>query len=306
MNGSRFVARGRGLAVVALLLAMLFWAANFLIGETAVRSIDPLSLNFWRWALAAPLLVGLAIAIERPDGRTIARALPRLAVLGVLGMIGFSLSLYIALETTSAVSASLVSAVSPVLIAITATIALRERLHALVAIGLVLGLIGVVTVVTEGSLAVLAGLTLAPGDLWILLAVVCWSAYTVAGRSASAIPPITTIAVQAATATIIQAPFLAVFGLDLPETGSEWGSLAFIVLLTSMAAYLLWNLALRAIPTSTAGIFLNVIPVYTVILAVIFGQPITGSDLVGGALVLAGVLLATLRVRPRATPGAPA
>ena len=110
--------KGQGVAIAALIAATLFWAGNYVVGEIAVASIDPLSLSFLRWVIAAPVLLVVAAVLERPDWRAVLRALPRLAILGSLGMIGFVLPLYIALQTTTAVSASIIGAICPVLIAV--------------------------------------------------------------------------------------------------------------------------------------------------------------------------------------------
>jgi len=79
---------------------------------------------------------------------------------------------------------------------------------------------------------------------------------------------------------------------------------AFIVVLPSIGSYLLWNVALRRIPAANAGVTLNLIPVFVVVIAVVLGGAITIADLLGGALVLGGVLLATIR-RQRAAVDPP-
>ena len=290
--------RGRGAAIAALVATTVFWAGNYVVGEIAVRSIDPLSLTFLRWAIATPILLVLAAIIERPDWRAALRALPRLAVLATLGMIGFVLPLYEALRTTTAVSAALISSVCPLLIALVAGIALRERPGGRMIAGLLVGLAGVVLVVSKGSLDALLRLDLAPGDLWVLLAVVCWTAYTVLGRRAAGVPPITSVAVQSACATILMLPAVAILGVHLPTQAPAIASLAFIVALPTIGSYLLWTIALRRIPAAGAGIFLNLIPVFTVVIALALGETIAPAEYVGGALVLAGVLLATWTGRP--------
>lgn len=301
----REIPRGRGLALAALVAASLFWAGNYTVGALAVGSIDPISLTFLRWALAAPILLVLAAIIERPDWRAALRSLPKLAGLGVLGMIGFVAPLYEALRHTTAVSASVISAICPVLIAVVAAIALRERPTGGMIGGLAIGLVGVLVVVSKGSIAVLTSLDLNIGDLWVLIAVICWTAYTVLGRRVNTVPPITSVGLQAASVTILLAPVVAILGLQVPTDAPTWGAVAFIVILPSIGSYLLWNMALRRIPAASAGVTLNLIPVFVVVIAVVFGGAITIADLVGGALVLGGVLLASVRRRHAAMSSAP-
>lgn len=295
MNRPPLSGRSRGAAIAALVAAALFWAGNYTVGASAVQSVDPISLTFLRWAMAAPVLLLLAAVIERPDWRAALRALPRLAGLGVLGMVGFATPLYEALRHTTAVSASIISAICPVLIAVVAAVALRERPTRGMIGGLAVGLVGVLVVVSKGSIAALTSLDLNIGDLWVLIAVICWTAYTVLGRRVNTVPPITSVGLQAACVAVLLVPVVAVLGLQVPTTGPTWGALAFIVLLPSIGSYLLWNIALRRIPAANAGITLNLIPVFVVVIAVVLGGAITLADLLGGALVLGGVLLATIR-----------
>ena len=295
MDRSASPAAARGPAILALVAATLFWAGNYTVGAAAVQSIDPISLTFLRWVFAAPVLLALAAIIERPDWRAAVRALPRLAGLGALGMIGFVAPLYEALRHTTAVSASVISAICPVLIAVVAAIALRERPTSRMIAGLAIGLVGVLVVVSKGSIAALTSLDLNIGDLWVLIAVLCWTAYTVLGRRVNTVPPITSVGLQAASVTILLTPVVAVLGLQVPADGPTWGAVAFIVVLPSIGSYLLWNMALRRIPAASAGITLNLIPVFVVVIAVAFGGAITVADLIGGVLVLGGVLLASWR-----------
>ena len=286
--------KGQGVAIAALIAATLFWAGNYVVGEIAVASIDPLSLSFLRWVIAAPVLLVVAAVLERPDWRAVLRALPRLAILGSLGMIGFVLPLYIALQTTTAVSASIIGAICPVLIAVTAAMMLRERLSPRIVIGLALGLAGVVLVVSKGSIEAVLALDFNVGDLWVLLALVCWTAYTVYGRRFSEIPPVTSVGVQAAAVSVILLPFTLIGGLHVPSGSGEWGSVLFIALFPSIGSYLLWNVALRRMPAGSVGIWLNLIPVFVVLIAVVLGGVFTPGDIIGGVLVLAGVLLGTI------------
>ncbi len=222
--GRRFGGRGsgRGGAIIAIVLATVFWAGNYTVGETAVRSVDPLSLSLLRWAPAAVILLVLAQVIERPRWRVVLRQLPWLTLLAVLGMIGFVVGLYEGLQTTTAVSASLVSSAAPVLITVTATLALRERPSWRAWLGLLVATGGVVLVVSRGSFDSLAGLQFSIGDLWVIGATICWTAYTVLGRRPTGLTPLTSTAVQAAAAAVILGVIVAFTGSELPQDPATW------------------------------------------------------------------------------------
>ena len=63
-----------------------------------------------------------------------------------------------------------------------------------------------------------------------------------------------------------------------------------------MAGYALWNIGASKVGSSRAGIFLNLLPVFTVIIALAFGATLELPSVIGGAIVIAGVYL-TLHVR---------
>lgn len=294
--------RGRGRALAALIVVNVFWAGNYIVGAIAVDALDPISLTFLRWLPASLILLALAHVIERPDWRRVVPLLPRLAVMSILGMIGFSVLLYEGLRHTTPVTASLVSSASPVLITVVAAVALRERAGWRAYAGLALGLVGVAFVVSRGDLDSLLALDFNPGDLWVIAATLCWVAYTVIGRVPLGIPNIASNAVQALVATVLLGAVVAVTGLELPEDVPTWGSLGFIVLFAATASYILWNSAIRTIPAAIAGLTLNLIPVFVAVIEFALGETITLAEAVGGAIVLSGVLLATVPVRraPRA------
>ncbi|MCS5717878.1 DMT family transporter [Herbiconiux sp. CPCC 205763] len=283
-------------ATVSLLAATLFWAGNYVVGAAAVAELDPLSLVFLRWAFAAIPLLVLAHLIERPKWRDVLRAWPWLIALSATGVIGYTLLLYTALQYTDAFNASLINAFNPALISVAAVLFLRERLSATAVIGIVLALVGVLIVLSRGSLDGFFDGGFGIGDVFMVGAIVAWTAYTILGRRGPRIPPITSTALQVVIAVIVLAPITVLSGGPaIPQTPSVWWALAFIVVFPSVLSYLLWNRALGVIPPARAGVFLNLITVFTAALTLVLGQPFTVAQVVGGVIVLGGVALANLQ-----------
>lgn len=277
-------------APVYLILAALFWSGNFVVGQAAVASMAPMDLTFWRWTLAAVPLLLLAHVVEKPDWRGVLRRWPVLLLLSVLGMSGYTLLLYGALGHTSAVNAALITAANPALIVILAVLLLGERATRLGWLGICLGLLGVLLVLTRGELQRVFSLTINTGELMMIGAVVLWGLYTIIARRL-ALPAIAATAVQVAIASVTLAPFALAMNVRLPATESEAWSLAYIVLFPSLGAYLFWNIALKTTPSGNAGNYLNLIVVFTALITVVLGTPLTLVQIVGGLLVIVGVLL---------------
>lgn len=257
-----------------------------------MRTMEPLQLTFWRWVLAALPLLVLAQLVEKPDWRAVFRRWPVLLLLSTLGMSGYTLLLYSALQHTSALNASLVTAANPALIMVLAAVLLRDRPRPLSWAGIALGLCGVMLVLTGGDLQRLLNFSIDTGELLIVGAITVWGLYTIIARKLD-LPAITSTAVQVAVAAVVLLPFALATGAGLPATASEGWSLAFIAVFPSLGSYLLWNLALRRTTAANAGNYLNLIAVFTAIITVALGQPITVPQILGGILVISGVLLSS-------------
>ena len=288
--------------VLALVGATLFWAGNYVLGAVAVREMTPVSLTALRWALAAVPLAVIAQVVERPDWRAVLRTWPRQVVLALLGMVGYALFVYTALQHTSSVNASLVNALNPALIALLGAVVAHRAPSGRAVAGMLVGLLGVLVVLTGGRLGALTALELNVGDLLMVGAIVVWSVYTIGGRGLAGVPPIASTAVQAAIAAVVMAPFAATGHVHWPAGRDATVALVVIAVLPSVGSYLLWNLALRRVPPAEAGAYLNLITVFTVLISTATGYVLGAAQVVGGVLVLGGVLL--VRDRPgRDRPG---
>lgn len=287
--------RGTVFGIVALLAATLFWAGNYVIGGAAVATISPLDLTAMRWVIALVPLLLLANFFEHPNWAGVAKAWPKMILPALFGPLAYNFLLYSALEHTTPVNASLINAFNPALIAIAAALVLRQRLTPVAIGGILLALLGVLWVLSNGQPAALIEHGFGLGDLLMLAAITTWTVYTIIGLRKTGIPPITATAVQCALVVITMVPvMLATGGPQIPlEAGPIW-ALIFIGLFPSVASFGLWNVALTKIPPARAGVFLNLITVFTVLISIILGQPLTLAQGVGGLVVLLGVALTNL------------
>ena len=288
-------------ATIALVLATLMWAGNYVVGAIAVQTLSPVELTWLRWLLACVPLLILAQVVEKPDWRQVLRHWPRLLLLAGLGVGGYNLLLYTALQYTSPQSASLINAANPAVMVVLAALLLRERIGWRGIAGLVLGLFGVVLIITNGALASVFTRSPNAGDVLMVGAIVVWSLYTIAGRGLP-VPPITATAVQGTMVAVLLAPVAIAGGASWPADAAIGWAVICIAIFPSIGSYVLWNSALKSIPPGRAGLFLNLITVFTVIIAVILGAQLTTPQLIGGVIVFAGVALSTLRRAPTKTP----
>lgn len=284
----------RARTVLFLVGANLFWAGNYVLGESAVRAMSPYSVVYVRWTGAAILLLALAHAIERPRWREVLRRWPRMAVLAVLGLAGYNFALYYALRETTALNASLVNAINPALIMVPSALLLGERVGLHGWLGLAIGFVGVLLVLTNGALGEVFTTTYNRGDLLMLGAITAWTIYTLIARRYRDTPPITATAMQASIVALLMTPF-APWLVHVPADAAAIGSVAYMALFPSVASYVLWNRAIEDVEPGKAGVTLNLITVFTAIATALLGRPISAAQLVGGALVIGGVVLTARR-----------
>jgi len=285
----------RGRLYLYLALANLFWAGNYVFGEMVTREISPISLTFFRWVFAFLPLIVIAWLVERPDWRAALREWRVHLLQSLLGLTGYTLLLYAALGLTGAVNAAVISAINPATIALGAAIFLRERLDRVQVLGLVVAFAGVTVVLTGGDVGLLLEQGFGVGDVLVIGSVLAWTAYSLISRRL-ATPPITATSVQAVFAVVTMLPLIAVTGVSLPSSPAGALGLAYIVVFPSMLGYALWNIGASKVGPARAGIFLNLLPVFTVLIALAFGAVLEPATVAGGILVIAGVYL-TLHVR---------
>jgi drug/metabolite transporter (DMT)-like permease len=291
-------------AYVALLLIAALWGTFPATSKLALDDIPPTLLTALRAIVASGFLVALLLrsgseAVRPPAPETI-RAF---VVLGVAGVV---LSMHIAywgIYTTTAANAAILQAASPIMIALGARLYLGERLRRTQQAGVVLSMLGVLVVVTEGNLAELAPSEWRLGDFLTLLGLTAWTVYTVYGkRLIATVPPAlaTTGAYVCGTLVIVPVALITLPVMPRPRLLAPvaWIVLVYHAVLGAIA-HLWWYAAVERVGPSRAAIFLNVTPLVGIgMAALLLGEPIGPWQIAGVLLVLGGVALTTRVSRP--------
>lgn len=290
-------------APLLLSLAMLFWAGNSIAGRSLAGVVPPMALTFWRWALALALVTPMAWPHVRTDAAELKRRWKMVVLLSMTGVGAFGALLYLGLETTTALNSLLMQAAIPPLIMLFALITLRERTSRGQVAGVVLSLVGVLAVITEGQPANLLHLKLNRGDGMILIGVVLYAVYSLLLRFKPAAHPLSLLWATFLAALVMLAPFYVweiasgrTFTLGLPTVTG----LVYVAAFPSFLAYLFYNRGIELIGSARAGQFLHLMPVFGAVLAVVLlGEAFRGYHLVGVILIGAGILVATFAGRIR-------
>lgn len=276
-----------------LILANFFWAGNYVFGKYVVTELSPLQLTFLRWLLAIVLLFPIAKLIEHPNWKQVWREWKKLLALAILGILGYNFVLYEALRFTTSMNAALINSINPVLIFLASSWLLKERISHINSMGLGISLLGVLLVLTNGNLQQILSIDYNPGDILMLIAIISWTLYTLIGRKMQGIPIIATTAISALLGVLILFPLVLLSDFPVSLSNEAIIGIIYIAIFPSVGSFLLWNAAILKIKAGQAGVYLNLVAVFTAILSVILGNSITLIQISGGALVFIGVYLTT-------------
>jgi len=277
-----------------MLLHSVVSAGTYLAAKRALGELSPWELALGRFVLAAlcyaALLGPRRVHIPRRD-------LLGLAALGVVA-IPLNQGLFLAgLARTTPAHAALLYALTPIFVFLLARWRLAEPTTPAKLAGIALAFAGVVVVLVSrpaGGLG--SGEATLVGDLLVLLAVMAWAIFAVWGKGyAERYGAVVSTGVAVIFGTLCYLPF----GLALSSPASfqrlspvGWGSLAYLVVITSVLSYLLYYWALRRAEASRVAVWSNLQPVLTAPLAwALLGDPMGAGLVAGGAMVLTGVLL---------------
>ena len=288
-------ARQRALPYLLLLVAAASFGGNWVAARVVNSEVAPFALSFWRWAIAAAMLLPFALAQLREDAPLIRRHVFKLFVFGAVGAGGFTLLGYWGVSYTTAINATLLNSSLPLFVVPLSWLLLRLTVSARQGVGLTLSLAGVLTIVSAGSLQTLAQLRLNPGDFLLLGGSFLWATYTVTLRWRPPLRPLSFLFTTIVAAAAISLPFYAWetwSGTPGGVTPVAVATIGYLALFPSIIAYVCWNQAVAMVGPNVAAFFNPVIPVFGILFAVILlGEPLRAYHLAGFALVLGGVAL---------------
>ncbi|MFF7708187.1 EamA family transporter [Pseudomonas sp. NPDC007930] len=292
---------GKPLGVLSFfpLFTVVIWSGNTLVTKLSAGLIGPASITFYRWLLAFVLLLPFTAAGLWRARAQVREHWPKLAALGVLGMVIYQGLAYYAAHSTSATNMGILLALSPLCSALLSSVLANERLTWGALLGGVVSLLGVLWLISQGSLANIAHLQLGGGDALMLVAVLANALYGVLLRRWHL--PLNSwaqLTVQVGCALVFLLPWYLA-GERSPLTAQNLPLVLYAGTLASVLAPFLWISGVQAVGPSRASLFLNLIPLLVALAAVLWlGEQLGSYHLVGGALALAGVWLGQAVRRP--------
>ena len=294
-----------GNAYLLLAFTMLCWGGNAVASRMAVGVLSPMVLVSVRWLVVVVILAVVARRQLAADWPLLRRRLPWIQTIGkagewgmgALGFTAFNALFYLAAHSTTAVNLGIVQGAIPVFVLLGALLMHRTPIAGVQVAGILVTLLGVVVVATRGDLETLLKLTFAHGDLIMIGACLLYSGYTLNLRKRPAVSGLGFFCGLALAAFVTTLPLVAIeiaAGEDLwPTTWQGVAIILYVALFPSFLAQISFMRGVALIGAGRAGIFINLVPVFAAVLAVlILGEAFELFHAAALALVLGGIYLA--------------
>jgi drug/metabolite transporter (DMT)-like permease len=292
--------------ILLLSLTALMFAGHSVVGRLAVGEISPMTLTCARWGLA---LIPLTFAVRGNFQRDLAALRPRwifVIAMGALGFTAFNALFYTAAHRTSALNLSILQGAIPAFVLIGARLVFGVRIGAWQAFGTFVTMVGVAAIASQGDLAKLLALAFNQGDMLILLAGVFYAGYTVGLRDRPQMSGLGFFAAMAAVAFVTSIPLLALEignGGFITPTPKGLAVLLYAALLPSLIAQIFYMRGVELIGPGRAGVFINLVPVFGALLAVVLlGEAFALYHVIALTLVVVGIGIAQ-RLAPAGAVG---
>lgn len=282
-------------APILLALAALGWGGNTIAARLAVGELSPMLLVSTRWLMVAVLLMSIYPRSILEVLKTYKHRWLFFLAMGA-GLSGFNIMFYLAAHSTTAINLGLMQSSIPAIIMLMGLIVFQTQATMLQIIGLVIAMTGAVIVIAKGSLETILTLTFNHGDLIMMVGCICYAGYTLGLSRRPAIDSITMMGVLSIFAFMTSLPFTlveSVAGAVILPSLTGWLILFYIAIVPSFLSQVWFMLGVDKIGSSKAGMFTNLVPVFSALLGIqLLGEQMGLYHLASLAMVFTGLYIA--------------
>lgn len=269
---SQILSRAYSSAPFLLFLATLGWGSNTIASRLAVGEVSPMLLIFFRWGFVVVILLSLYWRRMIDEWPIIRPRLKWLLIMGGCGLSLFNAFFYIAAHSTTAVNLGIIQSTMPGMILLGSFMFFGDRINRLQFSGLLLTLLGVGVIVTQGSLEQLMQLTFNHGDLLMIFACSFYAMYTVGLKSRPKISGMVMLAYFSVAAFLMTIPLMIfesfIYGTVMPGV-KGFAIVFYIAIIPSFLSQIFFMRGVDLIGPGSAGLYANLVPIFSAIMAVL-------------------------------------
>lgn len=281
-----------------LIFAQLLWAGNSIVGNLAKGHIGPFTLSFYRWLIVALLLLPFVFSKLKTQILIVNTHWKLIFILSILGVVLYSSLIYLSLTHTSVVNSSLINATIPSFIVFISWLLYAEQIFFKNLFGVFLSFLGVIEIICQGNLSILLHVNLNIGDFLAFLAASVWSLYSIlVKRLPHNLSPFVFLFFTSLISLIFLFPAYLVeqfLNIRTDINGFSLILIGYTAICPAILAYTFWNIGINKVGATRSGYFMNLLPVFSTALAILFlGESLHFYHMLGFSLVIIGIYLST-------------
>ncbi|MCK0770316.1 AMP-binding protein [Chromohalobacter canadensis] len=289
--------------ILCLLLTTLSWGGMFPIAKNALLSMDAVHISLIRYGIASLILLILLAAKEGISALNPGRQVFKLYVFGSLGFAGFSILAFAGLAHTKPQHGAIIMALMPLISVIMIWVLKKQKPSNFTFGSIFFALLGVVLVVSKGSITSLAGGALLP-NLVILLGAFCWVTYTIGASYIEGFSSLRYTAISAGLGSITIGGICLLTNMagvtQIPSASILVGNileLSYLVVFAGVVAVFSWNHGIKTVGPVNGVLFINLVPITAFAIAFFSGDSIVPEEVFGSALVILSLIANNMYAR---------
>ena len=289
-------------AYLFLVLATFCWSGNFIVGKFAtVYEIPPLTLNVFRWISVWFILIPFTYKEIFENLPYIKKNWIVISFMGVITISTFNSVVYFALNYTQVINAVLMLSAIPAATIVLSSLMKIEKTNIFQLLGLVLSIIGIGSIISNGDIQKIISLDFNKGDMWMLVCVITWSLYsTLLKKNNFKFSQFTLIQLMVSVGILFLIPqffYEKSIGLELNLDKNFFLILIYVAIFPAIAAYYFWQKGIEIIGPNRASMFIQLMPLFSAVMAIIiFKEKFELYHFVGAIFILSGIYLSNRKV----------
>ena len=285
-------------AYIFLIFATALWGGNIVAAKVAsIISLEPIKLSFYRNLVVLIILLPFVFYKIKIIYEIFKQNWKIIIFFSILSVSIFNTFMNIALTTSSVISTSLMPSFAPSMIIIFSLIIYKSKISYLQLIGVIVSFIGFINIIIRGDILNLGSLNFVVGDIWMLGCVSCWALYSSMIRKIpKGIDNLSFLFLIFFIGNIFVLPFF-IFESFINQSFVINEQKGFLLVLyagigPALISYLLWIKAIKIIGANNSGLFLNLIPIFSSLISIVFlKERLELFHIVGAILIFTGIYL---------------
>ena len=278
-----------------LIIIAFVWAGSFIVVDATVKQIQPITIAFLRFLIATPFMI-ISIFIFKKNQLIKLRDLHYFIILGLTGVTFLYIFQYLGIERTTPSTSAVLINTNVIFILFLSVIFLKETITKKRIIGIILSFIGVIFVLLAQMINenVVFNNIFLTGCIFIIISALCWAIYSIIGKKImKKYNPLLVITYLFIIGTLFFLPFISTD--IIAEIGNVnlngWLYIIYLSIICSVFGYIGWYFILEKTEASKSAVYLNLIPLFGIILSFFYGEKITIFFILGAILIIYGVYL---------------